>query len=204
MDAESEKLKASERPLPRVEAAGERMPGTEGIWTFVFIDMLVFLLIFFVFMAERVVNFELYRTSQVQLNPLFGFANALILLTSSWMVVEAIRSAKLRQPQKVARRLGFALALGLMFSVNKLAEYTLKIQGGIGPTENPFFTFYFFITFVHFLHVLAGMLFLLSFARSSRNCLGSDRYVVGLENVGLFWHYVDVLWIFILPMLYLI
>ncbi|MGQ0620560.1 MAG: cytochrome c oxidase subunit 3 [Panacagrimonas sp.] len=185
-------------------AARERTPGTEGIWTFVFIDMLVFLLIFFVFMTERLANFEQYKASQASLNAVFGFVNTLVLLTSSWMVVEAIHSAKLRQPTRVSLRLGFALGLGLLFCISKLVEYTLKIEGGISVTTNPFFTFYFFITFIHFLHVLAGMLFLLSFARSSRNCLGSDKYVTGLENVGLFWHYVDVLWIFIFPMLYLI
>lgn len=204
MDAESEKLKENERRVSAAASARERTPGTEGIWTFVFIDMLVFLLIFFVFMTERLGHYELYKVSQTNLNAVFGFANTLILLTSSWMVVEAIHAAKLRQPTRVSLRLGFALALGLMFCVSKLVEYTLKIESGIGIVTNPFYTFYFFITFIHFLHVLAGMLFLLSFARSSRNCLASDRYVVGLENVGLFWHYVDVLWIFIFPMLYLI
>lgn len=183
---------------------GERAPGTEGIWTFVFIDMLVFLLIFFVFMTERLGHYALYEASQPRLDVLFGFANALILLTSSWMVVEALRAARSRRPAQVSRRLAVAIALGLLFSANKILEYGLKIDGGISVTTNPFFTFYFFITFIHFLHVLAGMLFLLSFARSSRNCLGSEKYVVGLENVGLFWHYVDVLWIFIFPMLYLI
>lgn len=203
MEAESDALNAQKGRDP-VKAIAEGPPGTEGLWTFVFIDMMIFLLIFFVFMSERLSHYELYKASQAHLDAIFGFVNTLILLTSSWMVVEAIRSAKKRQPEKVSLRLNLALALGAAFSINKLIEYTLKIKGGIGITDNPFFTFYFFITFLHFLHVLGGMIFLLSFARSSQDCLRSERYQVRLENVGLFWHYVDVLWIFIFPTLYLI
>lgn len=204
MNAESDALNSPEGHDPVSSTIAERPPGTEGLWTFVFIDMMIFLLIFFVFMSERLSHYELYKTSQIQLDAIFGFVNTLILLTSSWMVVEAIRSAKSRQPTKVSRRLGLALLLGAAFSVSKLIEYTLKIKSGISIAENPFFTFYFFMTFLHFLHVLGGMVFLFSFARSSQDCLRSDKYVVRLENAGLFWHYVDVLWIFIFPTLYLI
>lgn len=199
MNAESGSDKSKYTVTPRVRA-----PGTEGIWTFVFIDMMVFLLIFFVFMSERLSNYELYKASQSNLNALFGFLNTLVLLTSSWMVVEATRYAGKRQSASVSRRLGLAVTLGFIFSVNKMAEYHLEFNNGISITTNPFFTFYFFITFIHFLHVLAGMIFLFFYARSSRECLIREKYLIGLENVGLFWHFVDVLWIFIFPMLYLI
>lgn len=88
-----------------------------------------------------------------------------------------------------------------MFSINKLIEYSLKFDAGITPVTNPFFSFYFFITIVHFLHVLAGMIFLFAFRKDANACTSSDKYVIGLENVGLFWHYVTVLWIFIFPLL---
>ena len=91
-----------------------------------------------------------------------------------------------------------------MFVVSKFVEYRAKFHAGISPTTNPLFSFYFFITFVHFLHVVAGMMFLNSYQRCSLSCLESKVYVTGLENAGLFWHYVDVLWIFIFPLLYLI
>lgn len=203
MDADTDKLKA-DKNIYETSGSRARAPGTEGIWTFVFIDMLVFLLIFFVFMAERHDHFELYKTSQLSLDAIFGFANTLILLTSSWLVVEAIESAKARSPSRVSKQLNLALLLGAVFLVNKVIEYHLKIEAGIGPTKNPFFTFYYFITFCHFLHVIAGMLYLSAFARGSTRCRDSEKYVTGLENVGLFWHYVDVLWIFIFPLLYLV
>ncbi len=188
-----------------VAASGAlRHPGTDGLWTFVFIDMVIFLLIFFTFMGERLHHFALYTESQHQLNEIFGLANTIILLTSSWAVVEALHAARRKLPSKVSFYLGLAVILGGVFSINKLIEYSLKFDAGITPVTNPFFSFYFFITIVHFLHVLAGMIFLFAFRKDANACTSSDKYVIGLENVGLFWHYVDVLWIFIFPLLYLV
>jgi len=190
----------------RPAGAGESShhPGTEGLWTFVFIDMAIFLLIFFTFMSERLRHFEVYSASQLHLNALFGLANTVILLSSSWMVVEAVHAARKQFAKKVSAYLMGAFVLGALFSFNKLIEYYLKFDAGITPITNPFFSFYFFITLVHFMHVIAGMIFIFYFKNNSSACITSDKYVTGLENVGLFWHYVDVLWIFIFPMLYLV
>jgi nitric oxide reductase NorE protein len=181
-----------------------RPPGTDGLWTFVFIDMVIFLMMFFSFMSERLRHVALYSASQLQLNEVFGLANTLILLTSSWMVVAAIQSARGKDPGRVRWFLGWAWLLGLAFSVDKIAEYYLKIHAGITPATNSFFSFYFFITMVHFLHVIAGMIFIGYCRSKARLRVGTDGYVTGLENAGLFWHFVDVLWIFIFPLLYMI
>ena len=178
--------------------------GSEGLWIFVFIDMAIFALLFFVFMADRLEHFALYKTSQPHLNEIFGLVNTLVLLTSSWLVVESVHAARAMRPERVSRNLALALICGGLFCVSKFIEYHAKINAGIGPAKNSFFAFYFFITFIHFLHVVAGMLCLNSFRRRSASCLNSAAYVTGIENVGLFWHYVDVLWIFIFPLLYLI
>ena len=103
-----------------------------------------------------------------------------------------------------ARCLAAALLCGSLFVVSKFIEFRAKFHAGISPATNPFFSPYFFITFVHFLHVVAGMIFLNSYRRRSLSCLESKVYVTGLKNAGLFWHYVDVPWIFIFPLLYLI
>lgn len=192
----SRSISASQTPIDRPS------PGSEGLWTFVFIDMMIFLLIFLTFMGERIGHRALYAQAQGQLNELFGLANTLVLLTSSWLVVEAVQATRRGQPQRVSQLLGGALLLGAVFSVNKGIEYAHKFEVGITPASNPFFSFYFFITFAHFLHVLAGMVCIFHFRRRARLGVGSAEYLTGLENVGLFWHYVDVLWIFIFPMLY--
>jgi len=181
-----------------------RPPGTDGLWTFLFIDMVIFLMIFFMFMSERLGHAELYSASQAHLNELFGLANALILLTSSWMVVEAIHAARRADGARVRSYLGWAWLLGLAFSVDKIVEYHAKFHAGITPATNSFFSFYFFITIVHFMHVLAGMLFIGYCRGRALARAGRDDYLTGLENVGLFWHFVDVLWVFIFPLLYLV
>jgi nitric oxide reductase NorE protein len=181
-----------------------RPPGTDGLWTFLFIDMLIFLVIFFMFMSERLGHVALYSASQAHLHELFGLANALILLTSSWVVVEAIHAARRADGARVRKYLGWAWVLGLAFSIDKVFEYHAEFHTGITPATNSFFSFYFFITVVHFMHVLAGMLFIAYCRGRALARAGRDDYLIGLENVGLFWHFVDVLWVFIFPLLYLV
>jgi nitric oxide reductase NorE protein len=179
-------------------------PGTDGLWTFLFIDMVIFLMMFVAYMGERIRQTDLYAASQLRLDEFVGLVNTLILVTSSWMVVEAIRGARREDGEHVRRFLGLAWLLGLAFSIVKLGEYRLKIKAGWTPATNSFFSFYFFITSVHLLHVLAGMVFIAHCRGGARARVGTSRYLSLLENTGLFWHLVDVLWLFIFPLLYLV
>jgi len=188
----------------QLELDSERRPGSEGLWTFVFIDMVIFLLIFVTFMGDRLGKAALYSASQVHLSVSLGLANTLILLTSSWMVVEAVRSARARAAGDVSRYLGIAVLLGVAFVANKVVEYTSKVQHGITPATNAFFSYYFFITFVHLMHVVAGVGFLAYFRSRARAQTGLAVFQRRVENVGLFWHFVDVLWLFIFALLYLV
>jgi nitric oxide reductase NorE protein len=181
-----------------------RAPGSEGLWTFVFIDMVVFQLIFLTFMGDRLGKAALYSASQSQLSVSLGLINTLILLTSSWMVVEAVRAARARDPRHVSRYLAIAGLLGVAFVGNKIFEYGSKVHDGITPATNPFFSYYYFITFVHLMHVIAGVGFLTYFQSRAKAQTGSPVFQRRLENVGLFWHFVDVLWLFIFALLYLV
>lgn len=175
--------------------------GSEGIWTFVFIDMVVFGLIFMVYSSERVHQYTLYEQSQGHLNPLFGFVNTLVLLTSSLAVVKAVQSAREGRADAVRTSLAAALALGCVFLATKFIEYSGEFASGISVATNSFFTFYFFITFVHLMHVLAGMTYMTIFRRGTREA--DTGYVAKLESLGTFWHFVDLLWVFIYALLYL-
>jgi nitric oxide reductase NorE protein len=186
------------------ELESRRPPGSDGIWTFIFIDMIIFQMIFLMFMGERLRRMGVFVESQRHLNDLVGLLNALILLTSSWVVVLAIRAARMGDGALSYRHLGVAWLLGLAFCINKIIEYYSKVHAGITPASNPFYSYYYFITFIHFLHVVAGMIFI-GYCRShARARAGTASFVTGMENVGLFWHFVDVLWIFIFPLLYLV
>lgn len=178
--------------------------GSEGIWTFIFIDMVIFSLIFLVFTSERVQHYDLYETSHHQLNVVLGFVNTLILLTSSLYAARSVHSARTGHIAQVSSRLSMTLVLGIAFCASKGVEYYTKIESGISISSNSFFTFYFFITFLHLLHVVAGTLFILLFRRKTPELATDTSYLTGLENVGLFWHFVDLLWVFIYALLYLI
>lgn len=184
--------------------AKTRLSGTQGIWTFVFIDMLIFSAIFFVFTSERVRLPDIYAQSQALLNGWLAFVNTLVLLTSSWAMVGAVEAW--RQGDAKRSRLGLLLVLllGLLFCILKIVEYWEKYEHGISLIENSFFSIYYFITGVHLLHVAGTLLFIIAIRR--RMAAGGDAVpsVPTVENVGLFWHFVDTLWIYIFPLIYLV
>lgn len=179
-------------------------PGTNGIWIFLFIDMNIFLLLFVTYLSERWRLVEQFAQSQHLLEPLFGLSNTLFLLTSSAAVAVAVHAASKNRSPQVRRALLLGLLFGGFFCANKIVEYTLKIEAGITPATNVFFGLYYAITIIHFLHVLAGMIFLLHCWSVANKEVGTLSYNKKIENAGLFWHFVDVLWLFIFPLLYLV
>lgn len=181
----------------------QRQPGSDGIWTFVFIDMIVFSLIFVVFLSEKWRLPQVYRAGQAHLDFRFGLANALILLTSSLFIAQAVHAARAGQGVVTRGRLLACLLCAAAFCANKIGEYHAKLAEGLTPAHNSFYSFYFFMTGVHFLHVLGGMVFIAHCLMRARAGAGQPGYVVTIENTGLFWHFVDLLWLFIFPLLYL-
>ena len=166
-------------------------------------DMVIFTLFFVVYLSEKIRLPGVFASSQQELKVYFGLANTLVLLTSSWAMVEAVNSSRLGQGLRAKYWLDVCLVLGLLFSFNKIIEYTIKISNEITPATNSFFTFYFLITGIHFAHVIAGMAFILHCRSRATKSAGDNDYLIRLESTGLFWHFVDVLWIFIFPLLYL-
>jgi nitric oxide reductase NorE protein len=178
-------------------------PGTSGIWTFLFIDTIVFSLLFLVYLSERHRLPALFMAGQAKLAPLVGLTGTILLLTSSWAMAAAIRNIRDEAVESAARRLMLALVFGLGFVANKLWEYHLKLAHGLSPASDGFFTFYFIITGLHLLHVSAGLLLIAHMRRRLSEETGTLLFRKKAENIGLFWHFVDMLWLFIFPMLYL-
>ncbi|VVQ15487.1 cytochrome c oxidase subunit 3 family protein [Pseudomonas fluorescens] len=181
----------------------KRLPGKEGVWFFIAADMTFFSLFFLSYMHERSLQIDLFTQSQQTLNFNFGGINTLILLTSSWFVVQAVRAAKADRLDAIARNILFALASATAFATLKIVEYIGKYQAGIGITSNDFFSFYFFLTGVHFFHVIGGSVVLLTLWKNARNGAYSSTQMTGLESGATYWHMVDLLWIVIFPLLYL-
>ena len=181
-----------------------RIPGVEGIWVFVGVDMLFFALLFGLFMTQRMRAPAIFESARRTLDADFGGINTLVLLTSSWFVVLAVDAAKRDRLADVPRWLMAAFACGLLFAVSKAFEYGAKIAAGISPTTNDFYMYYYVLTGFHLLHVVAGSVMLLVFWNlARRRRFGSSRMAV-LECGATFWHMVDLLWIVLFPLLYLL
>lgn len=174
----------------------------EGILIFIFADMCMFALFFITYLMERNADLAVYISSQAKLNQSMGAVNTLILLLSSWFVVLAVKALKRNAGRACALFLASAFSCGVVFIINKAIEYHAKIQDGITILSNDFFMFYYIITGIHLLHVLGGMIVLLVLFINTRRGKYSANNVAAVEGGGIYWHMVDLLWVFIFPLIY--
>jgi nitric oxide reductase NorE protein len=185
--------------------SGDRhVPGEPGVWILLFGDMLVFGVFFATFMYQRSLAPELFDESRQTLSIGIGLANTLILLTSSLFVVTAIRA--IRSSQRLAARwlLVGALACGLAFVGLKVVEYTAKVHEGHTPNQNAFYLYYFILTGLHLFHVFIGIVVLVLLLTQAGKAELSVTRMAFVEGGACFWHLVDLLWIVLFPLLYLV
>ncbi len=184
-----------------------------GMWLFLFTEILLFGGLFLLYSAYRSKYPLDFHNGGQHLNTFIGVANTIILLTSSMTVAVAISAIRWGNKKLTMLCLGVTIAFALLFLVNKYIEWMAEIRRGIYPNgpelmklpdgEKIFYGLYYSMTGLHGLHVLAGVIALsitLSFVW--RGKITSTDFNK-LENVGLYWHLVDVVWIFLLPLLYL-
>ena len=185
-----------------------------GMWLFILSELLLFGGMFILYSAYRYKNPVDFHHASRELEVLLGTFNTVILLTSSLSMAASV-SALQRGQNKLSMVLLMAtMALGLFFLVNKGFEWGTKIEHGIYPNspallarakgEVLFFGLYYVMTGLHGLHVLVGICILCGMLIwISKNKLNQMRFVP-LENAGLYWHLVDIIWIFLYPLFYLI
>jgi cytochrome c oxidase subunit 3 len=185
-----------------------------GMWLFLFTEVLLFGGMFLVYAVYRYQYPDQFHFAAMELNTTVGTLNTIILLTSSLTVAISINALQKGNKFLSMMMLVITLLFAVMFMVNKYFEWSTKFSHGIYPgspelLNRPngqilFFGLYYVMTGLHGLHVLAGMIllsFMLLFIK--RNKITSDDYVK-LENSGLYWHLVDLIWIFLFPLFYLI
>ncbi|MFV0278137.1 MAG: cytochrome c oxidase subunit 3 [Parahaliea sp.] len=171
------------------------LPGNPMMWVLILSELAVFAAFFALFAWERARDPQLFNLSQSQLDPVAGGLNTLVLLTSGLcaaLALEALATSRAR-----ARLwLLLTMALGLVFCVVKVLEYRHKWQAGIFPETNTFFGFYYGLTAFHFAHIVFGLalLGLVTWRLSTEN----------LETVTAFWHMVDLIWVLLYPLVYLL
>ena len=181
-----------------------RLPGVEGVWVFVMADMTVFAIMFGSFMLGRHHNPALFEASRHALNPNVGGVNTLILLTSSWFAALALDAMRKSRFGLAQRFLGGTFLCGLAFMVSKAIEYTEKLKAGISLLTNDFFMYYFTLTGIHLFHVVAGNVVLVVLWFKARSRSFDPQRPIVLECGAIYWHMVDLIWVILFPLLYLV
>lgn len=170
---------------------------------FITADLFFFALLFNIFIWERLNQAQLFETSRQLLNPNIGLLNTFFLLTSSWFMVRAVRSARAALRIRLVTNILVAVICGVGFAVSKLFEYNAKLHSSITILTNDFFQYYFIFTGFHFFHVLIGLIALVVLLNKARTEVLDERYLFWIETGASYWHMVDLLWLMLFPLLYL-
>lgn len=191
-------------PIKANTDSAQSLPGDFAIWIFIFAELTVFGVLFAAYAFARSAHVDLFNASQLTLNRTYGFASTLILLTSSYFVVRATQSIKAARANACGHWLAAALGLGGVFLVLKLLEYHQDFAQGITLSTNLFYMFYLALTFFHFMHVVMGMVILAVVAYKAYAGRYSATNHTGVETGGSYWHMVDLLWIILFALVYVI
>ena len=183
---------------------GRRIPGESGTWVFLFGDMLVFGAFFVTFLVERATAPEVFDAARTTLHIGVGVTNTLVLLTSSLCVVLTINAVRANQHALATRSAAAAMVLGLTFIALKVYEYVSLGAAGHGPGANDFYLYYFILTGLHLFHVCLGLGALAFVLSQTRRHDLSDTRTALVEGAACFWHLVDLLWIVLFALLYLV
>ncbi|RUT76964.1 cytochrome c oxidase subunit 3 family protein [Marinobacter sp. NP-6] len=181
-----------------------RLPGDKDVWVFIIGELMMFGAFFITYIIYRVDNVALYNESQQLLSSTLGTLNTLFLITSSWAVMLAVKSVKHNRHKKGQRQLLAAILFAIGFIVVKYFEYSEKLDAGYGLTTNEFFMFYYVFTMVHLAHVIGGGIILTVLWFNMRAGNYHSRRMRGLETGACYWHLVDLVWIVMFPLLYLL
>jgi len=187
---------------PKFEAVTPRLPGDLAVWLIILAELLTFGIFFLSYAFARSLDVALFNQSQRTLDLNSGAINTVLLITGSWCVVHAVQSVKRNKSALGARWLLAALVCGFGFVYFKVIEYSAKLAAGIDLSTNTFYMFYIMLTAFHFFHVILAMIFLaVLWVKTRQGTYGSHDYHA-LETGAAFWHMVDLLWIVLFPLVY--
>lgn len=187
-----------------------------GMWLFIASEVLFFAVLFTLYAAYRAHYREDFTAAAEHSDLLLGTINTFVLITSSLTMALAVHAARLVQPKTALLMLAITTALGVAFFVVKGTEYLHHFEEGIRPgihyafhelnTEGArmYFTLYYVTTGLHALHVLIGIGLIVWLMIRLRRRYTHPGYQLGVELVGVYWHLVDLIWIFLWPMYYLV
>ncbi|HYC56790.1 MAG TPA: cytochrome c oxidase subunit 3 family protein [Candidatus Binatia bacterium] len=188
---------------------------TFGMWVFLVTEILFFGAVFCAYIVYRTHYPEVFAHGAHHLDVVLGAFNTVVLIASSLTMAMAVHSARVDEQRDLARYLVGTMFLGLVFLGVKAYEYTHKFHEGLfpgnffyqaddAPLQRLFFSIYFTLTGLHAVHMIIGIAILaVILVQAMRHHYG-PRWHTPVEIMGLYWHFVDLVWIFLFPLLYLI
>ncbi|MCL5966175.1 MAG: cytochrome c oxidase subunit 3 family protein [Deltaproteobacteria bacterium] len=175
-----------------------------GIWTFLATEVLLFGGLFTAYIVFRLKYPEMFHADHLHLDKVLGALNTVILITSSLTVALGIAAIRRGEQRLLRLFLFLTILLAGAFLAVKYFEWTAKFAHGFYPSTDIFFSLYFMMTGLHGLHVLGGMSVLgWILYRAGRRHFTAE-YHTPVEIAGLYWHFVDLVWIYLFPLFYLI
>ncbi len=186
-----------------------------GMWLFIFTELLLFGGLFIVYAVYRYMNPDAFHLAAEELNTTIGAINTVILLISSMTVAMSTSALQKGKKNLTVLLVLITFLIGIGFLINKWFEWGVKFDHGIWPGsehmidnmsqgEILFFGLYFVMTGLHALHIIVGLVVLGFAIRGVNNGKVNPERPSLLENAGLYWHLVDLIWIFLFPLFYLI
>ncbi|HJO24205.1 MAG: cytochrome c oxidase subunit 3 [Myxococcota bacterium] len=188
----------SGRPIATTRSASGMPTGLLAVWWVIVSEIVIFGGLLGSYIMYRLAH-DAWTAQAAHTNTWIGAFNTLVLLTSSLFAVLAHRAAEAGDGKKAHHLLWLTFAGGATFLVVKALEWTNEIQHGFTLTSSTFWSFYYTAAGLHALHVLVGIIIIAIVARSAIRNLELHR----VELIGVYWHFVDVVWIFLFPLLYI-
>jgi nitric oxide reductase NorE protein len=173
----------------------------DGIWIFIVGDLFIFGSYFVTYALWRNWQHPIFLEAQQNLSLGFGLFNTIVLLLSSWTVAAALKAMRAGNYAASGTMALATMGFGLVFVVSKISEWSFEVSHGFVFTSNMFSQFYFWTTGVHILHVFFGLLALFRLYLEVRD--PACRNVATAESAAAFWHMVDLLWLVIFALMYL-
>jgi heme/copper-type cytochrome/quinol oxidase subunit 3 len=186
------------RPIATTRAVTGVPTGRLAVWWVIASEIVIFGGLLGSYLMHRLGHPE-WAHQSMHTNTWAGALNTLVLLTSSLSAVLAHDAAEREDGPRAARFLLGSVLGGAVFLVVKGLEWTNEIHHGFTITSSTFWSFYYTAAGLHGLHVIAGMVIMLFVAADA----AKGKELQRVENIGLYWHFVDVVWIFLFPLLYI-
>ena len=187
---------------------------TLGMWIFLVTEVMFFGGLFMAYLLYRTLYPEAWLAGSHELNEVLGGINTVVLICSSLTMALAVRAAQVGSRNGQIVNLILTIIFGVTFLVVKYFEYAAKFEHHLvpgahfdparDPAQQLYFSLYFMMTGVHALHMVVGVILMLIILRMAWKGQFGPGYFAPVEISGLYWHFVDIVWIFLFPLLYLI